>query len=138
MNRLEKGKGMPGLTSLDCSCLFHHRYLLPCKHIFYEHMYGNKLLITKVWQMFYRIFEESRFEIYESRESFIEYVQTEQQKGAENQKIAMGELTKRMRDRYWYVKEMGDSEKTQSFIFILEASVDLIISRFDNNSNGKT
>ena len=28
MNRLEKGKGVPGLTSLDCYCLFRHRYLL--------------------------------------------------------------------------------------------------------------
>ncbi|CAB4439595.1 unnamed protein product [Rhizophagus irregularis] len=76
MNRLEKGKSTPGLTSLDCFCLFRHRYLLPCKHIFYEHMYGNKLLTTDVWQMFREIFEKSGFEVYESRESFIEYVQT--------------------------------------------------------------
>ena len=34
MNRLEKGKGVPGLSSLDCFCLFRHQYLLPCKHIF--------------------------------------------------------------------------------------------------------
>ena len=52
MNRLEKGKGVPGLSSLDCLCLFRHRYLLPCKHIFHEHMYGNKLLTADVWQMF--------------------------------------------------------------------------------------
>ncbi|CAB5186668.1 unnamed protein product [Rhizophagus irregularis] len=77
MNRLEKGKGVPGLASLDCHCLFRHRYLLPCKHIFHEHMYGNKLLTSDVWQMFHEIFEESGFEMYESRESFIEYVQTE-------------------------------------------------------------
>ncbi|GBC05795.1 hypothetical protein RclHR1_06420018 [Rhizophagus clarus] len=138
MNRLEKGKGVPGLTSLDCSCLFRHRYLLPCKHIFHEHMYSNKLLTAEVWQMFHKIFEESGFEVYESRESFIEYIQTKQQKGAENQKIAVSELTKRMRDRYWHVEEMGDAERTQSFISMLEASVDLIILRFDDNSNGKT
>ncbi|EXX58285.1 hypothetical protein RirG_199430 [Rhizophagus irregularis DAOM 197198w] len=29
MNRLEKGKGVPGLASLDCHCLFCHQYLLP-------------------------------------------------------------------------------------------------------------
>ncbi|CAB4391140.1 unnamed protein product [Rhizophagus irregularis] len=68
----------------------------------------------------------------------IEYVQTEQQKGTESQKIAVGELTKRMRDRYWRVEEMGDVERMQSFISMLEAFVDLIISRFDNNSSGKT
>ncbi|PKY60290.1 hypothetical protein RhiirA4_518069 [Rhizophagus irregularis] len=101
-------------------------------------MYGNKLLTAKVWKMFHEMFEESGFEVYESQESFIEYVQTEQQKGAESQKIAVGELTERMRDRYWRVEEMGDVERTQSFISMLEAFVDLIISRFDNNSSGKT
>ena len=83
MDRLEKGKGVPGLTSLDCYCLFRIRYLLPCKHIFHEHFYGNKLLTADVWRMFQGMFEESGFEVYESRESFIEYVQTEQQKEAE-------------------------------------------------------
>jgi len=138
MDRIEKGKGVPGLTSLDCFCLFRHRYLLPCKHIFHEHMYGNKLLTSDVWQMFHEIFEESGFEVYESRETFVEYIQTEQQKSAENRKIAVGELTERMRDMYWRVEEMGDAEKTQSFISTLEASVNPIISRFYNNSNGKT
>ncbi|PKK59594.1 hypothetical protein RhiirC2_794627 [Rhizophagus irregularis] len=81
---------------------------------------------------------ESGFEVYESRESFIEYVQTEQQKNAENRRIAVGELTERIRDRYWRVEEMGDVEKTQSFISMLEASVNLIILQFNNNSSGKT
>jgi hypothetical protein len=138
MNRLEKGKGVPGLSSLDCFCLFRHRYLLPCKHIFHEHMYGNKLLTADVWQMFRETFEENGFEVYESRESFIEYVQTERQKSAENRRIAVGELTERMRDRYWLVEEMGDGERTQSFISMLEASVDPIISRFGDTSNEKT
>ncbi|POG70593.1 hypothetical protein GLOIN_2v1775727 [Rhizophagus irregularis DAOM 181602=DAOM 197198] len=110
MNRLEKGKGVP----------------------------GNKLLTSDVWQMFREIFEESGFEVYESRESFIEYVQTEQQKRAEDRRIAVGELTERMRDRYWRVEETGDAERTQSFISMLEATVNPIISRFDNNSNEKT
>jgi hypothetical protein len=101
MNRIEKGKGVPGLTSLDCYCLFRHRYLLLCKYIFHEHMYGNKLLTPDVWQMFREIFEENGFEVYESRKSFIiEYVQTEQQKCAEDRRIAINELAKRMRDRY--------------------------------------
>ena len=46
MERIEKGKGAPGLTSLNCHCLFRNRYLLPCKHIFHEHMYGNVKLLT--------------------------------------------------------------------------------------------
>lgn len=101
-------------------------------------MYGNKLLTADVWQMFRATFEENGFEVYESRESFIEYVQTEQQKSIENRRIAVGELTERMRDRYWRVEEMGNAERAQSFISMLEASVDPIISRFDDNSNEKT
>ncbi|CAG8762450.1 hypothetical protein GLOIN_2v1775727 [Rhizophagus irregularis DAOM 181602=DAOM 197198] len=46
---------------------------------------------------------------------------TEQQKNAENQRIAVGELTERMRNRYWRVEEMGDVKKMQSFISMLEA-----------------
>lgn len=131
MNRIEKGKGVPGLTSLDCYCLFRHQYLLPCKHIFHEHMYGNKLLTADVWQTFRKIFEESGFEVYESRESFIEYVQTEQQKNAENRRLAVAELTERIRDRYWCVEEMGDVKRTQTFISTLEVSVNSIILKFD-------
>ena len=131
IDRLEKGKNVPGLTSLNCHCLVYHRYLLPCKHIFHEHMYGNKLLTTDVWQMFRDMFEESGFEVYESRESFIEYVQTEQQESAENRRLAVAELTERIRDRYWSVEEIGDVDRTQSFISMLQDSVNPIISQFD-------
>ena len=100
MDRLEKGKGVPGLTSLNCYCLFRIRYLLPCKHIFHEHFYGNKLLTADVWRMFQEMFEESGFEVYESRESFIEYVQVEQQKEAEHRRLTVAKLTERVHDRY--------------------------------------
>ncbi|CAG8648005.1 6937_t:CDS:2, partial [Dentiscutata erythropus] len=90
INRLEKGKGMPGLTLLDCHCLFYNQYLLPCKHIFHENMYSNKLLTAKVWKIFQEMFEEK------------------QQKGAENRRVSVVELTKRIRDRYWRVEESGD------------------------------
>ncbi|CAB4404590.1 unnamed protein product [Rhizophagus irregularis] len=105
MNRLEKGKGAPGLTSLDCHYLFRNRYLLPCKHIFHEHMYGNtKLLTANVWKMFQGMFEESGFEVYESRESVITFVQTEKQKEVENRRLTVAELTERVRDKYWRSK----------------------------------
>jgi len=135
MDRVEKGKGAPGLTSLDCHCLFRVRYLLPCKHIFHEHMFGNiKLLTADVWKVFQKMFEECGFEIYEGRESTIEFVQTEKQKGAENRRLTVVELTERVRDRYWSVEEMGDVEKTKTFISMLEASLNPIISKF-NKSN---
>ncbi|RHZ86811.1 hypothetical protein Glove_44g33 [Diversispora epigaea] len=74
MDRLEKGKCVPGLTSLECHCLFHNRYLLPCKHIFHEHMYGNQLLTDDAWKKFQGLFEENGFEIYEQRELVIEEI----------------------------------------------------------------
>jgi len=42
-----------------------------------------------------------------------------------------------MRDRYWCVEKTGDAKRTQSFISMLEASVNPIISHFDDNSNEK-
>jgi len=74
MKRIESGKNAPVLTSLDCDCLFINKYLLPCKHIFHEHMYGSTKLLTDehfgVW-----------FEIYERREQITILVpQTDEQR----------------------------------------------------------
>ncbi|RHZ70423.1 hypothetical protein Glove_271g92 [Diversispora epigaea] len=79
MDRIEKGKGPPGLTSLNCYCLFQVQYMLPCKHIFHEHIYGSNKLLTSEG-----MFEESGYEIYKGHESLIEFVETKQQKEAED------------------------------------------------------
>ncbi|CAB5153416.1 unnamed protein product [Rhizophagus irregularis] len=115
------------------ACAVMNRYLLLCKHIFHEHMYGNtKLLTADVWRMFQEMFEESGFEIYESRESVITFIQTEQQKEVENRRLTVAELTERVRDRYWRVEEMGDAKRTEAFISMLETSINPIISQFEN------
>ena len=77
------------------------------------------------------MFEESGYEIYESREVVIEFVQTKQQKEAEDRRLTVAELTERIRDRYWSVEEMGDVKKTEDFISMLETSLNPIISKFD-------
>lgn len=117
MSRLEKGKGAPGLTSLDCHCLFCNRYLLPCKHIFHEHTYGTtKLLTTDVWRIFQEMFEESGYEVYEHCELVIEEIaRTEQQKKEESLKLAVNELNERVRDKYWCTISSGNIERTLSF-----------------------
>ena len=130
MERIEKGKCAPGLTSLECHCVFRNRYLLPCKHIFHEQMHGSADLLTdEVWTMFQRMFEESGFEIYERRELVI-VEQTKQQKEAEKRKITVNELTERIRDGYWRVEERGDVSRTESYVNILETSLDSIIIQF--------
>ncbi|RHZ79089.1 hypothetical protein Glove_152g57 [Diversispora epigaea] len=129
MDRIEKGKGPPGLTSLNCYCLFRVRYMLPCKHIFHEHIYeSNKLLSSEAWKGFQGMFEESGYEIYEGRESSIEFVETKQQKEAEDRRLTVVELTERIRDKYWRVEELGDTKKTGDFISKLETSLKPIIS----------
>ncbi|GBC05975.1 hypothetical protein RclHR1_06530015 [Rhizophagus clarus] len=56
--RLKKGKLAPGLALPSCYCLFFHRYLLLCRHIFHENMYGTtKLLIPDVWKKFQQMFD---------------------------------------------------------------------------------
>jgi hypothetical protein len=95
-------------------------------------MYGNlKLLTTNVWRMFQGMFEESGFEIYESRETVIEFIPTEQQKEAENRRLTVAELTERVRDRYWRVEEMDNVMRTEAFISMLETSLNPIILQFD-------
>ncbi|RHZ63302.1 hypothetical protein Glove_330g7 [Diversispora epigaea] len=69
--RIEKGKDVPVLTSLNCYCLFFRQYLLPCRHIFHNHLYGEKkLLTTNTWEQFQQMFMESgfKFKVYISRE----------------------------------------------------------------------
>ena len=73
------------------------------------------------------MFEESGFEIYESCETTIEFMPTEQQKKAENQRLTVAELTERVSDRYWRVEEMGDVMRTEAFISMLETSLNPII-----------
>ena len=108
MDRIEEGKSAPGLTTLECYYLFRNWYLLPCKHIFHEHMYRDmKLLTTDTWRMFQGMFEENSFEVYKSHELMIEFVQIEQQKEAENWRLTVAELTERVCDKYWRVEEMG-------------------------------
>ena len=60
-------------------------------------------------------------------------VQIEQQ---ENRRLAVAELNERIRDRYWSVEEMGDIDRTQSFISMLQDSVNPIISQFDKKILG--
>ena len=55
----------------------------------------------------------------------------EQQKGAKHRKLAVAELTERVRNKYWSVEEMGDVERTETFITMLETSLNLIILQFD-------
>ena len=80
------------------------------------------------------MFEESGYEIYEGRESVIEFVQTKQQKEAENRRLTVVELIERIRDRYWSVEEKGDIEKTDTFISMLEISLNSIILNFNEKN----
>ena len=78
------------------------------------------------------MFEESGFEAYESQESFIKYVQTEEQRRADNRRITVVELTERVRDRYWSVEETGDVRRVEAYISMLETSLNPIILQFNH------
>ena len=58
-------------------------------------------------------------------------MQTEQQKEAECRRLTVAELTERVRDRYWRVEELGNVERTEAFVSMLETSINPIISQFD-------
>jgi hypothetical protein len=125
MDRLVKGKGAPGLTSLDCYCLFRNRYLLPCKHIFHEHIYDDtKLLTANAWKVFQDLFEENGFEVYESRGLvIIDASKQIEEKKTENRRLFINELSEKLRDKYYRAEEKGSAE---TFIEKLEALNSLI------------
>src|SRR5205085_4788747 len=83
------------------------------RHTRFDCDWSSDVCSSDLWEIFQKMFEESGFEVYEHRESVIEFMQTEQQKKAENRRLAVIELAERVRDRYWSVEEKGDVEKTE-------------------------
>ncbi|RHZ59685.1 hypothetical protein Glove_362g19 [Diversispora epigaea] len=131
-DRIEKGKELPGLTSLECHCTFFHKYMLPCKHIFHEQLYGpRKLLTIDVWNRFQQMFDESGFEIYEHRElvSFEIREIDEINKAAENRKLTVSELMERTRNEYWNIEENGNEKKKSEFMERLKTCLDPILKK---------
>ncbi|RHZ68590.1 hypothetical protein Glove_294g103 [Diversispora epigaea] len=129
--RIEKGKDVPVLTSLNCYCLFFRQYLLPCRHIFHNHLYGEKkLLTTNAWEQFQQMFMESGFEVYISRELVeIELPKkTEAEKAMENRRSTINELIERTRNAYWRVEEKGNAVQKSTFIETLKASLGSILN----------
>ena len=134
--RIEKGKTAPGLTSLNCYCVFFHRYLLPCRHIFHESLYGDtKLLIPDTWDQFQRMFDETGFDVYMHRELDLDVPVsrlTEAENAIVNRRQSVSELMERMRDTYWRVEEKGNAEQTGMFIKELKDCLEPIL----NNHKG--
>jgi len=119
VSRLEKGKPPPGLTTADCHCRFFTRYLVPCRHIFHEDTYGNKLLTIEQWAKFQQLFAESGFEVYQTRELVeVQPVQAEERE-ADARHLAFNELLEQLRDRYWRVEDAGDAEQAAGVINLL-------------------
>jgi len=128
---IEKGKDAPGLTFLHCNCLFFNRYLLPCRHIFHENMYGTtKLLTPDAWEKFQQMFDEAGFDIYIHRELVDLEVprMTEAEKATENRRLAISKLMKRMCDIYWRIEEKGNIEQTGAFIRELKNCIEPVLN----------
>jgi len=137
-NRIEKGKAIPGLTSLHCNCLFFIRYLLPCRHIFHEQIYGpTKLLTTNSWRNFQLMFEESGFEVYFHNELIEVDIleQTKAEKAAENRRLTINELMEKVRDTYWRVEEKGNDEQTGQLIKELKSRLEPVINSVRTKEN---
>lgn len=128
--RIEKGRRPPGLLSAECNCSFFHKYALPCKHIFHEHVYGTtKLLTSRTWRNFQIVFEESGFEVYERREvvEVDELEEIKEQGEAESRRLAVNEFMERVRDRYWDFENRGVDEETNVFIKKLESALSYVL-----------
>ncbi|RHZ74083.1 hypothetical protein Glove_227g182 [Diversispora epigaea] len=107
-----------------------HKFPFPIQHLLVKEACAVMDRIEK-GKGFQEMFEESGYEIYEGRESVVEFAQTGPQKEAEDRRLTVVELTERVRDKYWSVEEMGDVKKTEAFISMLETSLNPIISKID-------
>ena len=123
--RLETGKLAPGLDSPECHCLFFRRYLLPCRHILHEHLFGNdgnNLLTDEVWLTYRRMYNESGMDVYRSRE-LIEVpvrVPTEEEQNTERFRLKVNELLELARSKFWDKMEQGDEGGMRALIGDLE------------------
>jgi hypothetical protein len=127
--RLEKGKPPPSLLTAECDCYFFVRYLLPCRHIFHEHMFGqHRLLTDAVWHSFQLMFEETGFEVYEHGERVnVSKDKPQAEKDAEHLRIRVEEVNERVRDRYFSILESGSIEESAQFIDCLEATIEPLL-----------
>ena len=126
--RLEKGKELPGLTTVECHCRFFTRYLVPCRHIFHEDMYGDKLLTPERWLVFQQLFAENGFEVYQSRELVdVPPTQEEAEREAGLRHMQFNEMLERLRDQYWRVEEAGDEGQAAGFIEGLAAALNPVL-----------
>ena len=90
---------------LSCNCLFYCRYLIPCEHIFQHHLlYG--LLTEDKWDQYAHLFEESGFDIYESKEELeADYELAAELSGAAHRKKQIQECMEGMREKYYAMEE---------------------------------
>jgi hypothetical protein len=132
MSSIQKGKPLSGLEQPECNCNFFSHYLLPCKHIFHQHLYGpepGKLLTTNVWMAFQQMFVESGVQLYVGRERVVIPIAepTVEQRQAEARRLQVNELMERVRDKYWSVEDKGDAEATTDYITRLTHSLSSIL-----------
>jgi hypothetical protein len=132
LGRIEKGKEPPGLDVAECHCRFFKRYLVPCRHIFHEHIYGvAKILTAQAWQNFQEMFAEAGYEVYEHRELVEEReFETEEQRQAENLRLEMNEITERIRDAFWRTLEGGDNVRTAAFLQQIRGAIEPILHAY--------
>jgi hypothetical protein len=133
-DRLETGKPPPNLIAAECHCRFFSRYLLPCRHIFHGHMFGqHKLLTESVWHSFQVMFAESGFEVYQHRECVTvpEDKRTRGERDSEHLRVRIEEINEKLWDMYFSILEGNSIEKTAEFIGRLEVTVEPLLKRIE-------
>ena len=111
---------------ISVPCRFFTRYLVPCRHMFHEHIYGEtKILTDVVWKRFQDIFEENGMTVYEHRElvGLPAPQLTEAEQEAERLRNEMNEITERLRDSFFRVLERGDNAETAQFLYRVKCTM---------------
>ncbi|CAG8828684.1 24255_t:CDS:1, partial [Cetraspora pellucida] len=110
--RLEEGKCVPNLESVDCLCRFFNRYILLCRHIFHEQLCSANILMSETWRNFQKTFEENGMEVYQTH-GIVEVPVIQKsltEKTAEKSQSKMNKLFEQTRDYYYRLSEKSMDE----------------------------
>ncbi|CAG8509342.1 15205_t:CDS:2 [Cetraspora pellucida] len=133
--RVEKRKLLPNLIAPKCTCLFFCRYLVPCKHIFHQHLFGqasNKLLTINIWKRLQDMFVKEGIAIYEGNKitKILVPVQTLEEKEMKARRLHIGEIMEKIYDRYRTTEKKSNENIATEFIKRLDMLLSQILNKY--------
>ena len=132
LKRFEEGRSYQISTeTYVCSCDFYYKYLLPCKHMFFEDLgiEGDSFFDDECWDDFTDDWEECGFDVYYGKETYATEPTTTND-DLPNRRF--NEMQERIRTAYYRYENNPDLQKA----FLIE--MDSMLSKLNDLDVGST